>query len=161
MELRGVSCLDLERDTPDRKSIMASRSFGRSVTTLDEMAEAVASYAARAAEKLRRRRLATAHVVTLIETNRFKPDEAHHYATRPVRLPVATSDTAKLMAEAQDGLRAVWRPGFRYKKAGCYCSISIPPPRCRKACSPRPTIRAARRSCARSTRSKVATGGTR
>ena len=29
MELRGVACLDLERHTPDRKSIMASRSFGR------------------------------------------------------------------------------------------------------------------------------------
>ena len=46
-ELRGVSCLDLERHTPDRKSIMASRSFGRAITTLPEMEEAVASYTAR------------------------------------------------------------------------------------------------------------------
>jgi nucleotidyltransferase/DNA polymerase involved in DNA repair len=29
MELRGVACLDLEQSTPDRKSIMASRSFDR------------------------------------------------------------------------------------------------------------------------------------
>ena len=35
LELRGVPCLDLdERDVPDRKSIMASRSFGRPVTRL-------------------------------------------------------------------------------------------------------------------------------
>ena len=56
MELRGVACLDLERSAPDRKSIMASRSFGRAITTLPEMEEAVASYTARAAEKLRRQR---------------------------------------------------------------------------------------------------------
>ena len=60
LELRGVPCLDLERDIPDRKSIMASRSFGRPVTALAELREAVASYTARAAEKLRRQNLATA-----------------------------------------------------------------------------------------------------
>jgi DNA polymerase V len=59
LELRGVACLDLEREIPDRKSIMASRSFGQPVTTLAEMREAVAAYTARAAEKLRgQRRLA-------------------------------------------------------------------------------------------------------
>ena len=40
---------------------MASRSFGRPVTTLAEMREAVAFYTVRAAEKLRRQHLATAH----------------------------------------------------------------------------------------------------
>jgi hypothetical protein len=29
LELRGVLCLGLEHEIPDRKSIMASRSFGR------------------------------------------------------------------------------------------------------------------------------------
>jgi DNA polymerase V len=72
LELRAVPCLDLERDVPDRKSIMASRSFGRPVTTLTELREAVASYTARAAEKLRGQHLATSHLMVFIETNRFK-----------------------------------------------------------------------------------------
>jgi DNA polymerase V len=55
LELRGVPCLGLEHEIPDRKSIMASRSFGRPVTALAELREAVACYTARAAEKLRRR----------------------------------------------------------------------------------------------------------
>ena len=97
LELRGVPCLGLERVIPDRKSIMASRSFGRPVTALAELREAVASYTARAAEKLRRQHLATASLMVFIETNRFKPDDAQHYAARPVRLPVATSDSAKLI----------------------------------------------------------------
>ena len=118
MELRGVACLDLERSPPDRKSIMASRSFGRAIAALPEMEEAVASYTARAAEKLRRQKLATAHLVVFIETNRFKPDDPQHYAARPVKLPVATCDTGKLIKAALAGLRAAWRDGYRYKKAG-------------------------------------------
>jgi DNA polymerase V len=118
LELRGVPCLGLEREIPDRKSIMASRSFGRPVTALSEMREAVASYTARAAEKLRRQRLATAHLMVFVETNRFRPDDAQHCAARPVRLPVATSDTGKLIAAALAGLPTIWRDGYRYKKAG-------------------------------------------
>ncbi|HTW53386.1 MAG TPA: Y-family DNA polymerase [Stellaceae bacterium] len=118
LELRGVRCLDLERVTPDRKSIMASRSFGRPVTALTELREAVASYTARAAEKLRRQHLATASLMVFIETNRFKPDDAQHYAAWPVRLPVATSDSARLIGAALAGLAAIWRDGCRYKKAG-------------------------------------------
>jgi DNA polymerase V len=118
LELRGVPCLDLERDFPDRKSIMASRSFGRQVTALAELREAVASYTTRAAEKLRRQHLATASLMVFIETNRFKSDDMQHYAARPVRLPVATSDGGKLISAALAGLAAIWRDGYRYKKAG-------------------------------------------
>jgi DNA polymerase V len=118
LELRGVPCLGLEREIPDRKSIMASRSFGRPVTTLAEMREAVASYTARAAEKLRRQHLATADLMVFIQTNRFKPDDAQHCASRAVHLPVATSDTGRLIGAALAGLGSIWRNGYRYKKAG-------------------------------------------
>ena len=118
LELRGVPCLDLEREIPDRKSIMASRSFGRPVTRLPELREAVASYTARAAEKLRRQHLATAHVMVFVETNRFKPDEAQHHAARTVHLPVATSDSGALIGAALAGLASIRRGGYRYKKAG-------------------------------------------
>jgi DNA polymerase V len=97
---------------------MASRSFGRPVTTLAELREAVASYTACAAEKLRRQHPATAHLMVFVETNRFKPDEAQHHAARTVHLPVATSDSHKLIGAALAGLAAIGRDGYRYKKAG-------------------------------------------
>ena len=118
LELRGMPCLGLEQEVQDRKSIMASRSFGRPVTTLAEMREAVASYTARAAEKLRLQHLATADLMVFIQTNRFKPDDAQHCASRAVHLPVATSDTGKLIGAARAGLGSIWRNGYRYKKAG-------------------------------------------
>ena len=118
LELRGVPCLALEQEIPDRKSLMSSRSFGRLVTTLAEMREAVASYTARAAERLRRQHLATSHLMVFIETNRFKPEEAQHCTSRSVHLPVATSDSGKLIGAATAALRSMWRDGYRYKKAG-------------------------------------------
>jgi DNA polymerase V len=77
------------------------------------MQEAVASYTARAAEKLRRQALATAPISAFIETNRFKPEERRHCASKPVQLPVATCDSAKLITAARVCLAALWRPGYR------------------------------------------------
>ena len=48
LELQGVSCLELEEVTPDRKNIRCSRSFGHPVTDLEEVRQAVATHAARA-----------------------------------------------------------------------------------------------------------------
>ena len=37
---------------------------------------------------------------------------------QPVQLPVATADSGKLIGAALAGLAAIWRDGYRYKKAG-------------------------------------------
>ncbi|MEA2950929.1 MAG: polymerase [Alphaproteobacteria bacterium] len=118
LELRGVPCIALEDHIPDRKSIIASRSFGRTVTTFQELSEAVASYTARAAEKMRRQSLATAHLAVFVETNSFKPTDPQYHATRAVRLPVASADTGVLGEAAAQALRMLWKDGYRYKKAG-------------------------------------------
>ncbi len=53
MELGGLCCLALEEVTPQRKGMAVTRSFGRAVTSLAELREAVAAHATRAGEKLR------------------------------------------------------------------------------------------------------------
>jgi len=83
--------------------------------------------------------------MVFVETNRFKPDEAQHHAARTVYLPVATSDSGKLIGAALDGLASVWRNGYRYKKAGVVLLDLYPASRCRKGCSTRRTTRAASR----------------
>jgi DNA polymerase V len=44
-KLQGIPCIALEEAPPDKKTIMASCSFGKLVTERREMEEAVASYA--------------------------------------------------------------------------------------------------------------------
>jgi len=118
LELRGTPCLSLEEVTPDRKSIMASRSFGRPVQTRQELEEAVATFTARAAEKMRRQSLAATRLTVFVHTNRFRPEDPQYDGSQPLTLPVATADTGRLIGAALRALAAIYRPGFRYKKAG-------------------------------------------
>src|SRR5271170_7444744 len=118
LELRGVACIGLEEVTPDRKSLVASRSFGRPVETRRELEGAVSVYTARAAEKMRRQNLATASIAVWVETNSFKPTDRQYSASKAVRLPVATADTGKLIAAAMTALGIIFKPGYRHKKAG-------------------------------------------
>ena len=118
LELRGQACLALELATPDRKSIVASRSFGKPVLRRFELDEAVATFTARAAGKLRGQGLAAGRLAVFVETNPFREQDRQYTASRSVALPVATADTARLIAAAQLVLSAIWKDGYRYKKAG-------------------------------------------
>jgi DNA polymerase V len=116
-ELRGLSCLALEEIEPQRKSICCSRSFGHGVTSLPDLREAVCSYIARAAEKLRRRNLAASYLSVFIRTNQFNGDPKYS-GGRGTSLSPATSDTLKLNNAAQHLLDRCYKEGFRYWKAG-------------------------------------------
>ena len=117
-ELRGISCMRLEHVVADRKTIMASRSFGQPVTARAEMNEALSSYVARASERMGRQKLATSSLIVFVGTNSFRPDDPQCHASHTVHLPVATADTGKLIQAALSALSVIWRFGFRYKKAG-------------------------------------------
>lgn len=117
-ELRGESCIELDEVPPTKKSLVASRSFGRPVQTLQEMQEAVASHISRAAEKMRSHGLATANIFVFIETNRFRAQDPQYQGSQMVNLPIATSDTGRLVAAAMRGLEVIWKNRFSYKKGG-------------------------------------------
>ncbi|KAA0232177.1 MAG: Y-family DNA polymerase [Armatimonadetes bacterium] len=118
-ELRGISCLPLELCPPPKKGICVSRSFGRPVETLREMHEAISTYAARAAEKLREERLLAGQMVVFLRTNPFK-EEPQYANSVSVKLPVPTSLTPELLSYASEVTDRIWRQGFRYKKAGVF-----------------------------------------
>jgi DNA polymerase V len=117
-ELRGVSCLALEDIVAPKKQIISSRSFGIQVGAIEELREAVSSYVATAAEKLRTQNSVCTAVHVFIHTNRFREDDAQYANGITVPLPEASSDTRLLTAAALFGLRQIYRSGFMYKKAG-------------------------------------------
>lgn len=117
-ELRGTSCLGLEEISPPRKQIVVSRSFGTSITTLEELRESIATYAARAAEKLRTQSSVAAAVQVFIQTNPFKDNQRQYSASQLVSLEVPSDDTRLIAAAAQRALAAIFRSGFIYKKSG-------------------------------------------
>ncbi|MEO6308776.1 MAG: Y-family DNA polymerase [Nitrospiraceae bacterium] len=117
MELRGVSCLDLEQCPPPKQSLTCSRAFGKSITTLTEMEEAVSLYTSRVAEKLRQEQLAATVLTVFLHTNEFKEGPQYSNA-RTTKLPIATDSTHELIGSALRSIRTIYRDGYQYKKAG-------------------------------------------
>jgi DNA polymerase V len=116
-ELNGVSCLSLEEEVPNKQQIISSRSFGQYVYDLPPLKEAVASYIAIAAEKLRAQGSLAGMVQVYIRTNPHK-DAPQYQRGLTIPLPEATDDTLSLTRAALWGLKRIYRPGFAYQKAG-------------------------------------------
>jgi DNA polymerase V len=117
-ELQGISCNDIEEVEPDRQQIVCSRSFGREVTELDDVSQAVATFAIRACEKLRARSLQAGGVWVWLNTNPFKAGAAQYHPSKALTLIAPTTDTREVMCVVQALVRAMFRKGYRYKKGG-------------------------------------------
>lgn len=118
-ELNGVPCIDVADSSVREGQVIATRSFGRPVTALTELREAVSSYVIRAAERLRAQHCACSRVGVFVDTGKYRPDGGERYRrAAEVPLTVTSDDTRRLIAAALHGLAQIYRPGLRYKKAG-------------------------------------------
>lgn len=125
-ELNGRSCIPLEDVQPLRKGCAVTRSFGQRVTQLQDMREAVASYATRLGEKLRKWGLAADRFTVFMHTSPFDSGP-HRSVSLEVRLAEATNDTRTLVAAAIRTAERLWKPGYRYSKAGLMTGELVKP----------------------------------
>ena len=117
-EMNGTRCLELEEMPPDRKGVMASRSFGGPVEALEQLEEALANHVARASEKVRRFGLWATRVDVFLQTNSFRKGEPQYCPGAGVDLDEPIHSTAELMRIAGKLLGSIYRSGYRYKKVG-------------------------------------------
>jgi DNA polymerase V len=116
-ELQGTPCIDFEDAPGPKQQIACTRSFGHSVTELASLDEAVTEFASRGAEKLRKQGSLAGQVLVFVRTSPFRQDPQYSRSmTVPLRRP--SSDTAVIVAAALIGLAAIYKPGFKYAKAG-------------------------------------------
>lgn len=120
-ELRGVSCLESISVLKSKKSIAHTRSFGRYVTDLEELEEALVLYISKAAEKLRKQNSRAQSICVYIRTNRFSQDLQYQNSIT-VALTSPSSDTFELIKHAKSGLRSIFRSGYKYRKLGVILS---------------------------------------
>lgn len=118
LELRGVPCISLDGVAKSKKAIVSSRSFGRPVESIEDLREALSHYAALAAGKLRAQKGQAASLQVWLETNSFVVDDPQYTAGLNVGLNPPTAHTTRIVRAALDVLERLYRPGFRYKKAG-------------------------------------------
>ena len=117
-ELQGQPCIDLEAVASAKKEIAVTRSFGRPLTALADLIEAVTAYASRAGEKLREQEHCAGQVLTFIHTSPFRKQDRQYSRSITVPLRKPSCDSTALAATAVRGLRSIYRPDFNYAKAG-------------------------------------------
>ena len=126
-ELNGIPCIDLKDPLEKKKMIGSSRMFGRPVYELEEIREAVATYLARAAEKLRRQNSAATEVglyLVAADENRFTYNPKKFSTS--LRLPKACSGTNELLNYALPLLPLIYQGKRKYLKAGVQLSGLVP-----------------------------------
>ncbi|WP_447894250.1 Y-family DNA polymerase [Vreelandella sp. GE22] len=118
LELRGVSCLEMNDLAEPKQRIMTSRSFGRSTGNLGDLSGAIRHHAQRGAEKLRSQKSLARAVLVFLKTDRFRQDQPQYSPSVVVELERPTQDTREILAAASAGLSRIYRPKYGYKKAG-------------------------------------------
>ena len=122
MELRGISCIDLETTSSKRKSCVVSRSFGQRVENFQELKEAIASYSLNASEKIRSESLVTKSITVFIRTSPFQSRFGYYSNSKTIDFPIATNNSIEMVKAAISSLETIFKNGYRYQKAGVMLS---------------------------------------
>ena len=129
-ELNGESCISIE-ELPQKKSICTSRSFAdEGISDKNVVEEAVANFAVRCTEKLRRQGSVCQGITVFAWTSRFNENVPEYTIHDSLTLPIATNAQDEIVGAALAILRARYpkpiadgRPdrtdlAFHFKKAG-------------------------------------------
>lgn len=117
-ELRGLSCLEIEEVSPDKQSITCSRSFGKRVTDLEEICEALATFANTACISLREQESFTQGICVFLESILDTQTSKRRYYSSGSVFPMATQDTSIVITEAKRCLKKIYSKREIYKKCG-------------------------------------------
>ena len=117
MELRGIPCISLDPHQDKRKNCCVSRSFGKKVTKLEELSEAITAHCLNAAEKIRLDKQTVKKITVFIRTSPFQKN--NYYAnSKDIDLPIRTNDSIILIKQALNALENIYKKGHQYQKTG-------------------------------------------
>ena len=129
LQLRGEEISLMKEPLETKKMIATTRMFGKQVTELKDLEEAVATYTARAAEKIRRQFCAAGEISVFAMFQDMTVPKGE-YIVRSIGnfelLATPTSDTIYLTKVALKLIRSVYFKGRVYKKAGVILSRIVP-----------------------------------
>ena len=118
MELRGFPCVSFEPYEEKRKNCCVSRSFGKKVTKLEELSEAITAHCLNAAEKIRLDKQTVKKITVFIRTSPFQNKKNYYANSKNIDLPIKTNDSIELVKKALVALKSIYKKGHKYQKAG-------------------------------------------
>lgn len=118
-ELNGTPAIDVEaHDATPQQQMCCTRTFATNLTEYHDLSEAMALFATLIGRRLRRHGLAARSITVFVQTNSFRDDLPQYCNTSYTPLSVATNDDMTIARAAGEGLRAIFRKGYGYKRAG-------------------------------------------
>jgi len=118
MELKGIPCVSLEPHQEKRKSCCVSRSFGKKVTKLETLNEAITTHCLNAAEKIRLDKQTVKKITIFIRTSPFQKYKDYYANSKSIDLPIRTNDSITLVKQALNVLKNIYKEGYQYQKTG-------------------------------------------
>ena len=125
-ELNNQPCLEMTIFPDIKKGIGTAKSFGQKLTDYHLIEEATSFYVAEVSDLLRQQGSAARCLEVFLQTNYFSKNEHQYFKNIFITLDTATNNTITLTKEAIKGLKAIYKPGFRYKKVGVHLHHLIP-----------------------------------
>ena len=116
-ELEGKPTLDLEAPK-NKKMIATTRSFEKMYTKLEDISERVSTFTASCSEKLRKQESHCNMIMVFVQTNYFRKDQPQYSRNIVINTDFPTNSTIELNYYSQIGLKAIFKEGYHYKKAG-------------------------------------------
>jgi DNA polymerase V len=116
-ELMGIPTLQLEQ-VKDKKNIATTRTFDKTYSDFGYIKERVSTFAVTCAEKLRKQNSNCNALMVFLHTNTFRKELPQYSNSIVVKLPFASSSSIELSKFAIQGLKAIFKDGYQYKKAG-------------------------------------------
>ena len=116
LELKGYKCLPIETINKSKKGIQVSRSFGIPITKLEELTQALATYAIKASAKMRSQNLKTSVISVFARTSKYSNQNYQRSAYK--KLINATDDTNTILKVVVSLSKEIYNPDYKLSKAG-------------------------------------------
>lgn len=108
------------------KGICTSHQFGKIMTDKAEIKKAMATHAARCAQKLRKQKSCTGCVEVFLQTNQHRQQDRQYSKHVKIHLPNASNSTNLLIWYAMKGIDMLFREGYNFHKAGVMVTKIVP-----------------------------------
>jgi len=115
--VEGKPRLSLD-DLKNKKAIATTRSFERMYTDYENLKERISTFTISCAEKLRRQKSHCNLLMVFLHTNGHRKDLKQYSRNIVVKTEYPTNSSIDLVRYAVQGLKAIYKEGYAYKKAG-------------------------------------------
>lgn len=116
LELLGLYCHPIQKQSKPKKNIASTRSFGKDVEDFNQLGEAMYTYIQNGVKKLKQNGLFANKATIFVSGNYHKGNKYHHSKT--IKLQTPTRDTDIIWSQIYEQYKKLCDKSDKYKKCG-------------------------------------------